>query len=512
MTDGQPSYTFREDERPKVPGAPYFARHTRGRKIGYFCNGVLLALLGTFANNLVTANLQAVGGEYGLYSAEASWLTVAFTAMSASSALFVIKGRQQFGIERIIKTLLVGCVVAAALQLTAPCVATALLTRAVTGFTTSTGVAMAVYYVLEVLPAAKRLAAPVIILGCLQISTPLARLVPVELLTADSALGQRLMDLAVPLIELTLVLCWPLPPTPTTRVFEWADLLSVALLAPGLILLVTVLALGRVRWWSDTPWLGWFAVFAVPLLAVGVLVELGRRNPALWIGWMTHGDMLRLAAVAFFERIAVSEQTVGAVGLLSAAGLGNDQFHGLFAMVALGMVAGILTAVLTIGIQAIPFQVTAAMLAIGLAGWLDSFSGGETRMHELLFSQMLIGFGTTLFVGPALMFGISRMVQAGPQFLLSMIMVFSFTQNVGALTGNALLSSLEYGFAQSHAIAMLDGSGRIAADANFASAQATLLATLDVFRVVVVIALAGALFVVAAAIRAHLMKSRQETA
>jgi hypothetical protein len=502
-----PDYPFREDERPAMPGGPFVPRHSRGRKVGYAVTGLTIALLGTFANNLVSTNLAAIAGDYGLYQAEATWLTVAFTGMSASASLFVIKGRQQFGIDRIIKALLGLYLATALLQLLVPDFATAMLTRAANGLVTSTATAMAVYYVLEILPPRARPLAVVIVIGCSQISAPLARMVPVELLTEHINHGQHLFDVAVPLVELALILAWPLPPTPTSNVFERADVLTVALLLPALLLLVAVLGLGRVRWWVDTPWLGWLLVFAVPLLAGGILLELSRRRPALWIGWMTHGDMLRFAAVSFVERIALAEQSVGAVGLLSSAGLNNDQLHGLFGVVALAMLAGIATAALTLSQKTIPFQIVAALLIIGGAAWLDGFSGGETRIRELMLSQAMIGFGTTLFVGPALLFGILRVIEAGPQMLLSMVMVFGFTQNIGALTGNALLASLQYGFAQDHAQTLVAGLPDPVALAGVGG-QATILATLDIFRLVAGVSVIAALFVAIAALRARFTERR----
>jgi len=524
---------FAASERPAMPGGPYTPSHPTSRKIGYVVTGLTIALLSTFANALVSDNLAAVAGEYGLYSAEASWLLVGYTGMSASASLFVIKGRQQFGIARIMTVLLVCYALAALLEIVFPSFATALLARCTNGTVTSTGVAMGVYYVLEALPPAKRPASIPIILGCAQISAPLARLVPVDLITSNGNHAVGLIDLAIPLIELTLIIAWPLPPTPTSKVFEPLDALMLGLLLPGLVLLVAVLTLGRIHWWSDTPWIGWLLVFAVPLLALGAIVEFSRTRPALYVGWMSQADILRFAAVAFFERIAVAEQGYGAVGLLSAAGLDNDQFHGLFVVVILAMIAGIGVVVVTLGQKMIAIQIIGAMLLIGAAGWIDSFSNGLTRGRDLVFTQAMIGFGTTLFVGPALLYGILRVMQSGPRYLLSLVMVFSFTQNVGSLTGSALLSSYQYEQARMHARVIDDSlsadrpevAGRIAALApshsatstlganalaSSAAGQANILGFLDTFRLVTVISLVGAIVVAGAALRAAITRRSKE--
>ena len=46
--------------------------------------------------------------------------------------------------------------------------------------------------------------------------------------------------------------------------------------------------------------------------------------------------------------MALSEQSVGAVGFLQAMGLNNDQMHGLFAVVLLGCLIGIAVSALTV--------------------------------------------------------------------------------------------------------------------------------------------------------------------
>ncbi len=528
-----------KSEQPAILGGPYTPAHTAPRRVGYLVTGVMIALLGTFGNGLVSTNLAAVAGEYGIDSADSNWLTIAYTGMSAGAALFVIKGRQQFGIDRIVKILLLFYASTAIIELLIPSFATAILARAANGLVTSTGVTIAIYYILEALPVARRPVAVIIVLGAVQISAPLARLVPVEMLTQDANHGQRLLDLAIPLIELALIFAWPLPPTPTARVFEKLDLLTIALLLPALLLIIAVLGAGRAHWWLDTPWLGWLLAFAVPFVSLGLLLEMGRTSPALRIGWMTSGHMLRFAAIAFLERIAVSEQNIGAIGLLSAGGLNNDQLHGFFAIIALAMLAGIAAAVLTMSEKAIPFQVSAALLMIGAASWFDSFSSELTGLPQLVFTQAVIGFATTLFVGPALLWGVLQVMKSGPRNLLSLVMIFTFTQNVGSLTGSALLSSYQYARGQEHGRVIEDDltaarpqvqealiGGTLAAsavtpDRATASAisssalagamqrQASVLGFLDVFRLVTVVSLAGVLIVAVFTTRSKLGQRKE---
>src|SRR5262249_11198546 len=150
-------------------------------------------------------------------------------------------------------------------------------------------------------------------------------------------------------------------------------------------------------------------------------------------------DILRFAVVALVVRFALAEQTYGAVGLLTSGGLTNDQLRLLFAIVAVAMVAGTPAAALTPSQQSAPWQVLAAALIIAAGAWMDAPSNNLTRPQQLYVSQALIGFGTTLFIGPALLSGLLRMLARGPDYFVSIIVLFSITQNVGGLLGSAVL-------------------------------------------------------------------------
>ncbi len=76
----------------------------------------------------------------------------------------------------------------------------------------------------------------------------------------------------------------------------------------------------------------------MPLFATGLLIEHYRKSPLLQIGWIGSSEILRFALVALVVRIALAEQTYGAVGLLTSGGLTNDQLHILFSLVIVGMV------------------------------------------------------------------------------------------------------------------------------------------------------------------------------
>jgi len=509
--------------------------------VAYAGTALLTGICSTFPNALVTVNVGTISGSMGLYIVEASWLPAIYVAMNASANLTLIKARAQFGIPAVMYGLLSAYVAAALLQLAFPSFASAIVIRAIDGMTAAGLITLTIYYLIQVFPLKLRPLAPVIGIGLTQLGTPLARLVPVELLATDSWHGLHCIELAVALGVLAVLLAFPLPPSERSKAFEPLDLVTIGLIVPAMLLLCGALNVGRVAWWTDTPWLGWALAAAVPLFALAVLVESHRAHPLLQLGWLSGVDILRFAAVALLVRLALAEQTYGSVGLLTSGGLINDQLRTLFTIVAVAMVLGTLCAALTLSEERLPWQVLIASLIIALGAWLDSGATSVTRPPQLYLSQALLGFGTTLFIGPALVYGLLRVIRGGADFFVSFVVLFSVTQNVGGLLGSAILGTYQYMQTRTHALALSEhvlatdpsvvdrvrvGTAAIAGAVvdptqqsvqgagllvQSMTQQATILAYNDVFRLVAVLALMNVLFV-GYLIAANVLRRRQQVA
>ncbi|MFX5578914.1 MFS transporter, partial [Acinetobacter baumannii] len=68
--------------------------------------------------------------------------------------------------------------------------------------------------------------------------------------------GLLLTELCIALVLLGAMTLVPLPPSERSQAFEGMDLVTISLLVPAGLLLSAVLGLGRILWWTDTPWLG----------------------------------------------------------------------------------------------------------------------------------------------------------------------------------------------------------------------------------------------------------------
>ena len=535
------SYQFAPDERPAFVGSPFSPQHPSWRRAMFACVALLTGLCSTFPNALVTVNVGSISGSLGLYVAQASWLPAIYVAMNASANLTLVKARTQFGVPTVTQALLIAYAAADLLQFMSPGLPSAVLIRAISGVTAAGLVTLAVYYLMQVFSVKLRPLAVVIGIGLTQLGTPLARLVPVELLAVDGWRALHLIELGVATGLLAITLAFPLPPSDRSSVFRPLDLLTIALVIPAMLLLCGVLGLGRVEWWTDTPWLGWALAAAVALFALAGLMETHRAQPLIQFDWLSGADILRFGAVALFVRLALAEQTYGAVGFLTSGGLINDQLRTLFAIVAAAMLAGILAAALTLSERRIPWQVMTAALIIALGASLDTGATNLTRPPQLYVSQALLGFGTTLFMGPALIYGLLRVLRRGADVLVSFVVLFSVTQNVGGLLGSALLGTYQVMQARAHAHALsehmrasdpgvvdriragadavagvvTDSSQRVAEGASLLgkamTQEASVAAYCNVFRFVEIMALMIAIYIGFVLFRGELRRHRPNT-
>jgi hypothetical protein len=86
------------------------------------------------------------------------------------------------------------------------------------------------------------------------------------------------------------------------------------------------------------------------------------------------------------------------------------------------------------------------MLAIGIvavAAFADSHATSLTRAPQLYVTQALIAFSATFFLGPSLLFGMTRALQAGTGHIISFIALFGIINGIGGLGGTALLGTYQ---------------------------------------------------------------------
>lgn len=519
------TYPFLADERPTFPGSPHTPPHPDGRRVAYFSIGMWIAATAGLANAAVTVNVASLAGESSMYVAELSWLPAIYVAFNASANLLLVKSRIQFGVARVMRPLFLLYALLAGLQVLVPGSAGAIGLRALSGLVAAGESTLSLYYLIQAVAKEWRPAAVVVGLGMSQLATPLARMLPVDLLASDGWLGLHLIEFALVSITLVLTQALPLPPGSCTRQFELLDFFTMALFLPAIVLICGVVNRGRLGWWTDTPWLGAALATAIPLLALALAIETARSKPLLHLRWIGTFVVLRFAAVALLLRLALAEQTYGAVGLLTASGLNDDQLRTLFALVAASMVAGTAIAAWIVSPTSNGKLIAFAALLIGVGALLDSHASSSSRPEQFYLSQSLLGLGTCLFIGPALVHGFLAVFKSGLDYFVTLVVVFSITQNVGGLAGSALLGTYQSEAARLHVATLQErvsvgdarGSTRLTASSNSLrtavvdpalrttqagaalaasiSREANTLAFNDVFRLVALLAFGTAAFV-----------------
>lgn len=524
MNDKYKPHEWAPHERPTIPGSPSTPLHPTPKRLAFAVVGVIVALTGGLGNALVVANLQYLQGALGATQAEIAWLPAAYVMTNVSMNLLLVKFRQQFGLRAFTEVFLVLYALVTFAHLFVNDIESAIAVRAAHGMVGAALSSLGLYYMIQAFPQKWRMKALVLGLGTAQLATPLARLVSEDLLQIAEWRGLYLFELGMCLLALGCVLILKLPPGDRFKAFEKLDFLTFALLASGFAALCAALSLGRIEWWLEEPWIGLALVFSIVTILAGLCIEHNRTRPLLITRWLGSGRMIRFALGVLLTRIVLSEQATGAVGFLQGLNQGTQQLHTLYFFMLLGSVAGLAVSALTINPQHLfkPLIISLALMATGSI--MDSFSTSITRGPQMYFSQFLLAFGGTFFLGPTLVLGMSGVI-SNPRNMVSFSVMFGICQNVGSLIGSALLGTFQVwrekfhsahivehitlldpqvqsrlqSSAASYAQAIADPSARtnqgIRALAAAATREANTLAYNDVFMLIALIAILTAVWI-----------------
>ncbi|WP_338562780.1 MFS transporter [Erwinia sp. E_sp_B04_7] len=429
-------------EKPMLPGSPSTPLHPTPKRIAFGIIGLLISITGALSNALVTANLTNLQGVFGAYSNEIAWLPAVYVMGNISINLLLVKFRQQFGLRAFTEAFLVLYVLVSFFHLLVNDLSSAIIVRTAHGMVGAALSSLGIYYQVQAWPAKHRLKALTIGLGASQLAIPLARLFSTELLQLDEWRGLYLFELGLALVCLGAVLVLKLPPGDRIKVFEKKDFLTFLLMAPGMALFCGVLSLGRIEWWTSTPWLGICLALGLVLVVAAVVLEHNRSNPLINTRWLRTGAIFRLGIVMIMLRVTLAEQNTGAIGYLQQVGLLNDQMQHLALAILAGVVSGIIVSALTINVKHLSWPIVMSLILIIVASLMDAQSSPLTRANNMYFSQFLLGFSSTFFIAPALLLNIGSVVTQ-PKNLVSLVVLFGMSQNIGGLMGSALLGTFQ---------------------------------------------------------------------
>ncbi|MEZ2132781.1 MULTISPECIES: MFS transporter [unclassified Sinorhizobium] len=479
---------------PKPVAPPAFMPKPFPLAAAYVLAGILITLTQGLGTSFISTNLQQIAGPMGLTQVEATWLTAAFLFPNASLTLILFKMRAQFGLRNFAEVAIVVYVLVCLAHFWVDDYSSALVLRFFAGVAAAPMSSLGFLYILEPLaPARKMNVGLCIALTASSLATPVTGLISPRLLDLGDYHALYIAELGVAMISLGLVYLLPLNSPPRAKVLSLLDVISYIFLAIGLGCFAMVLTVGRLYWWTEVDWLGWMIVAGIVALAIFTMIELNRKNHLVDIRWLTSREILHFTAALLVFRIALAEQSSGAVNFLRNIGMLNEQMAGLYGMMLLGAILGGTLCAVIMKPGREPWIHALALALIAIAGQMDSRSTILTRPEQMYLSQMLMGMASGLFLPPALAVGMGAALKRGPNYILSFLVVFLATQKVGGYLGSALHGTFIQWREQSHSLRLVErlastdplvaarlkqlGSayGKVLADTNQQTVQGTAL-------------------------------------
>ncbi|GHE61826.1 MFS transporter [Camelimonas fluminis] len=428
---------------PRLASPTSWVAAPRVRPYACAITALLLALAQGMGQNFFTANLQQVQGQLGATPTEGAWLTALYIAPYASLSLMLRKLRAQFGLRSFAECAILAFVLVTLLHLVVDDLRTAMLVQFASGVAAAPLSALNFLYMLEAVPADKRLTMGLsVALTTQAIGAPLARVLSPPLLEIGGWHGLYLLTAATAMAACAMVLLTPLTPVPREKAIHWLDIVSYLLIAVGFGLTALALGVGRYYWWTDAPFLGVMIAAAVLCCAGAAVIELNRSAPFLDFRWIASPGVLHFAGVMLVFRMITSEQSSGVYAFFQNLGLLNEQMRTMWLIVLAATAAGGLSCVFLLRWPRFaPLLHLAALLLFGAGSWMDADATVLTRPEQMYLSQAMIGFGMGLFMPPAMAIGLQAALAKGPQNLFTFIMVFLSTQSLGGVLGSAVTAS-----------------------------------------------------------------------
>lgn len=436
----------------------WLSRYPRLRISVYVMASLIIGMTQGLGINLVGSNLPGIQGSLRISNVESYWLIAAYTATSVTGTILLYKIRTQFGFRRFGEYGLLFFAVASMAQMFTHDFQTAVAVRAVMGFAMASLGPLALFYMFEIFPPAKKLTAGLCFgLAGSQISLPISRIISPHLLDLGHWHQLTMLESGLSLICLAIIWILPLTHPPRVKVFERTDWISYPLIATAVACMSIVLTMGRYYWWQEKDWIGEVLVVGIIALTLSFMVELRRKNPIIDLRWLMTPEMLLFTGSMLFVRMLLSEQTTGMVGFLNLVGLLNEQLITLFCIILAATFAGLVFVSIIHKANRIVYIHLFSIALIAVAAWMDAHSTVDTRPEQFYLTQGMVAFGGAIFLPTSLWLGFIRALQYGQSQIISFVLVFLSTQNVGAQVGGAFLGTIQILREKFHSSVLVEG-------------------------------------------------------
>ena len=445
-------YQFKPHEQPMMVGSPANPDHPARRKFFYLIIGIIIGITASFQNGLLVANLTQIQGEMGLTPVEGGWISVSYNMTNVCITVLLYKIRQQFGMSLFSKITLFFLLAATSLQwlvsshllsstsINIDAYYLEIIARGLSGMVASGMTVLGLFYCLQGMPTVKRTSGLILGFGLVQFGIPLSRLISPYLAIDGQLENLFLFQFGLALICFGLINILELPPGNTEKVFEKLDFLSFAFFASGLAALAVFLVQGRIQWWT-TPWLIYALIIAAVNISIALWIETHRKNPMLQVRWMRSRNIIAFMVTGAVMRILLSEQNVGAAGLLASLGYGNDQLITFYAVILAASILALVISIFSTDAMDLRRPVIFAVALIALGSWMDTGVSINSAPYMFYLSQFFIAFAAVYFMGPLVFEGFLRAIASGPAYIISFSVIFGISQTIGGLAGAAAIQA-----------------------------------------------------------------------
>jgi len=408
----------------------------------YMASSLLLFLTQGLGMNLLNANIYQLQGSLSATTSEIAWLSAAYIAPYASMSIALFKIRMQYGLRRFAELSIVCFVLASVLNLFVSDLHSATVVRFLSGMAAAPLSTLGFLYMLEAFPAARKLSVGLsLALMNTTLSAPIARIISPPLMDLGGWQALYTFEMGLALMALPVVYLLPLTPPPRANVIQKMDILSYLLLATGFGCLAVFLTLGRLYWWFEVPWLGMLLAGSIAALTLMVALELPRKMPLIDLRWVFSRENMHMAGILLLFRVVSSEQTTTAANFYMQLGLLNDQTQSMYAIILMASIAGGLVCTVLMLTRYVETAHVLALVLIATGAFLDSQSTSLTRPEQMYLSQAMVAAGAAMFLPPVMSKGFAAALARGAPFLVNFLVIFLFTQSIGAIVAQAALGT-----------------------------------------------------------------------
>lgn len=433
-------YIYKPHEQPFMAGSPASPIHSGKRKLAYVLIGLLLIFCAGLQNGLLSANLAQVRGEFALDIMEGVWVQSAYLMGNAVMGFMWLKIRQHYSLQKFVRWTLLMMFISNMLQAFGGRFELELLARFIMGVGTSGLLTLGMFYAMQTFRAGAALIPLALSAGLMQAVSSLCYMISPTLLADGNVDALFVFQLGITLICLAAVMYLPLPKGFHTSALTWRDWLTFVLFAGGTALLCGYFSLGNVVWWT-TDWLGYLLAGGVGMIGLALWLEAGRDKPLINWHWISARQIVFFLLMAMLTRLFTTEQSVGAGGVLNLMGFTTEQLFDYYTIIFIASLLGLVLSIVTMNTKDIRRNTLIALLGIALGAYWDIGVSAQTPVSHFYASQAAIAFATFYFSGPVMLEGMVRALAEGIENIASFIAVYSATQVLGGLLGNAIFGA-----------------------------------------------------------------------